>query len=56
MRATRPRVDPRWLDRQLTHLDALAAEGDMLGVVGHLTAMVNEPRRESAPADVPAPR
>jgi FlaA1/EpsC-like NDP-sugar epimerase len=45
MRAARPPVDREWLDDELGGLERLVEEGDTLGVVGRLGAMVREPRR-----------
>jgi FlaA1/EpsC-like NDP-sugar epimerase len=40
-----PPVDAAWLDEELGTLERLVAEGDTLGVVSRLNAMVTEPRR-----------
>jgi FlaA1/EpsC-like NDP-sugar epimerase len=45
MRAARPPVDREWLEDQLADLERLVEEGDTLGVVAKLGAMVREPRR-----------
>jgi FlaA1/EpsC-like NDP-sugar epimerase len=47
MRAARPEVDRLWLEEELTELERLVEEGDALGVVSRLGAMVREPRRVS---------
>jgi FlaA1/EpsC-like NDP-sugar epimerase len=45
MRAARPQIDPDWLEESLAELDRLVEEGDTLGVVAKLGAMVAEPVR-----------
>jgi FlaA1/EpsC-like NDP-sugar epimerase len=45
MRAARAVIDHDWLEEQLAELERLVEEGDSLGVVARLTAMVKEPRR-----------
>jgi FlaA1/EpsC-like NDP-sugar epimerase len=45
MRAARPTIDHDWLEDELTELERLVAEGDTLGVVTRLGAMVREPKR-----------
>jgi FlaA1/EpsC-like NDP-sugar epimerase len=45
MRAARPQIDPEWLDESLAELERLVDEGDPLGVVAKLGAMVTEPVR-----------
>jgi hypothetical protein len=45
MRAARPQIDAAWLDEALAELDRLVEEGDTLGVVAKLGAMVKEPVR-----------
>jgi FlaA1/EpsC-like NDP-sugar epimerase len=47
MRAARPEIDRVWLEDELTELERLVDEGDALGVVSRLGAMVHEPRRVS---------
>jgi FlaA1/EpsC-like NDP-sugar epimerase len=49
-RATRPPLDPEWLEAELADLDRLVEEGDTNGVVGRLVTMVKNPRR-AAPVD-----
>jgi FlaA1/EpsC-like NDP-sugar epimerase len=53
-RATRPPIEPEWLDERLDALQALAAEGDRLGVEQLLTSMIRSPRREVRTADLGA--
>jgi FlaA1/EpsC-like NDP-sugar epimerase len=45
MRAARPQIDAAWLDEQLAELERLVEEGDALGVVAKLGAIVKEPQR-----------
>ncbi|HEY2326505.1 MAG TPA: nucleoside-diphosphate sugar epimerase/dehydratase [Gaiellaceae bacterium] len=45
MRAARPTIDHDWLEDELTELERLVREGDTLGVVTRLGAMVREPKR-----------
>ena len=49
-RLSRPPVDAAWLTVQLRELEELADQGDTLEVVGKLTAIVREPKRETLPA------
>ncbi|HEY8027930.1 MAG TPA: nucleoside-diphosphate sugar epimerase/dehydratase [Gaiellaceae bacterium] len=49
-RLSRPPVDEAWLTVQLRELEELADQGDTLEVVGKLTAIVREPKRETLPA------
>jgi FlaA1/EpsC-like NDP-sugar epimerase len=48
-RLSRPPVDEAWLTEQLRELEELADQGDTLEVVGKLTAIVRDPKRESLP-------
>jgi FlaA1/EpsC-like NDP-sugar epimerase len=48
MRAARPPIDSDWLDAELAELERLADDGDTLGVVAKLGAMVREPVRTGA--------
>jgi FlaA1/EpsC-like NDP-sugar epimerase len=50
MRLSRPPVDEAWLTEQLLELEELADQGDTLEVVGKLTAIVRDPKRETLPA------
>ena len=43
MRAARPQIDPGWLEESLAELERLVEEGDTVGVVAKLAAMVDEP-------------
>jgi FlaA1/EpsC-like NDP-sugar epimerase len=45
MRAARPQIDSAWLEEALAELERLVDEGDTLGVVARLGAMVSEPVR-----------
>ena len=45
MRAARPQIDTSWLGEALAELERLVEEGDTLGVVAKLRAMVAEPVR-----------
>jgi FlaA1/EpsC-like NDP-sugar epimerase len=45
MRAARPPIDGVWLEDELAELERLVDEGETLGVVSKLGAMVREPRR-----------
>jgi FlaA1/EpsC-like NDP-sugar epimerase len=49
-RLSRPPVDEAWLTVQLRELEELADEGDTLELVGKLSSIVREPKRESLPA------
>jgi FlaA1/EpsC-like NDP-sugar epimerase len=49
MRAARPAIDGDWLEDELTELEQLVVEGDTLGVVAKLGAIVGSPRRVGAP-------
>jgi FlaA1/EpsC-like NDP-sugar epimerase len=51
-RLSRPPVDAAWLAEQLGELERLADEGDTLEVVGRLTAIVRDPKRETVVAPV----
>jgi FlaA1/EpsC-like NDP-sugar epimerase len=51
-RLSRPPVDEIWLTDQLRELEALAEQGDTLEVVGKLSAIVREPKREVLPSTV----
>jgi FlaA1/EpsC-like NDP-sugar epimerase len=53
-RLSRPPIDEAWLNGQLSELEELADQGDTLEVVGKLTAIVREPKRESLSATGPA--
>ena len=46
-RLSRSPVDPSWLTDELRELERLADEGETLEVVGKLSAIVREPRREA---------
>jgi FlaA1/EpsC-like NDP-sugar epimerase len=45
MRAARPQIDAAWLEESLADLERLVEEGDAVGVVAKLQAMVSEPVR-----------
>ena len=45
MRAARPQIDTAWLEESLAELERLVDEGDTLGVVAKLGAMVREQQR-----------
>ena len=45
MRAARPQIDAAWLEEALAELERLVEDGDTLGVVAKLAAMVKEPVR-----------
>jgi FlaA1/EpsC-like NDP-sugar epimerase len=45
MRAARQQIDPAWLEENLAALEQLVDEGNTLGVVTRLAAMVKEPLR-----------
>src|SRR5581483_7283108 len=45
MRAARPPIDHDWLEECLGELERLVDEGDTLGLVAKLQAMVKDPRR-----------
>jgi FlaA1/EpsC-like NDP-sugar epimerase len=46
-RASRPAVEPTWLDGELAELERLVEEGDTLEVVTRLSGMLRAPRRVS---------
>ena len=48
-------VDRAWLDGELDALEQLVEEGDTLGLVGKLAAVVREPRRVAVPEADAAP-
>jgi len=48
--ATRPPVDPDWLDERLAELERLVAEGDTLELVARLGAVLRERQALAAPA------
>jgi FlaA1/EpsC-like NDP-sugar epimerase len=50
MRAARPAIDRDWLEESLTDLERLVEEGDTLGVVARLSAMIKEPLRTGTEA------
>jgi FlaA1/EpsC-like NDP-sugar epimerase len=50
MRAARPAIDREWLDESLAELERLVEDGDTLGVVARLAAMVDEPLRTGTEA------
>jgi FlaA1/EpsC-like NDP-sugar epimerase len=45
MRAARPQIDPAWLEESLAELERLVDDGDTVGVVAKLAAMVSDPVR-----------
>jgi FlaA1/EpsC-like NDP-sugar epimerase len=50
MRAARPAIDRGWLEESLADLERLVEEGDTLGVVTRLSAMIKEPLRTGTEA------
>jgi FlaA1/EpsC-like NDP-sugar epimerase len=50
MRAARPAIDSGWLNDELAELERLVEDGDSLGVVARLNAMIASPRRTGAEA------
>ena len=48
LRVGRHSIDPEWLDSELAELERLVDEGDTLGLVGRLAAIVREPRQRGA--------
>jgi FlaA1/EpsC-like NDP-sugar epimerase len=50
-RASRPALDPGWLDERLGELDRLVDEGDTNALVGVLHATVTSPRRAAEPVE-----
>ena len=50
MRAARPAIDSAWLNDELAELERLVEDGDALGVVARLNAMIASPRRTGAEA------
>jgi FlaA1/EpsC-like NDP-sugar epimerase len=53
LRVTRPTVDAAWVEEQIVVLERLVEEGDTLGLVSLLTAMMRAPQRAATPI-VPA--
>jgi FlaA1/EpsC-like NDP-sugar epimerase len=49
MRAARSPIDRAWLDGELGELERLVDEGDTLGVISRLGALVKDPRRTGEP-------
>src|SRR5215212_11932705 len=47
-RAARPPIDADWLDDELAELERLVEDGDTLGVVSRVAAMVRDPQRAGA--------
>jgi FlaA1/EpsC-like NDP-sugar epimerase len=41
---TGPTVDPTWLDDELAELERLVEDGDKLGLIARLNAMMREPQ------------
>ncbi|HWG55310.1 MAG TPA: polysaccharide biosynthesis protein, partial [Gaiellaceae bacterium] len=54
LRVSRHGIDEGWLDAELRELERLVAEGDTLGLVGRLAAMVREPKRRNGAQAAPA--
>jgi FlaA1/EpsC-like NDP-sugar epimerase len=54
LRVTRPAIDAEWLDSALVDLERLVEQGETLEAVACLSAMVREPRRETAPVTADA--
>ena len=50
LRAARPAIDSAWLNEELTELERLVEDGDSVGVVARLNAMIASPRRTGAEA------
>jgi FlaA1/EpsC-like NDP-sugar epimerase len=53
LRVTRPTVDAAWVEEQIVVLERLVEEGDTLGLVSLLTAMMRDPQWAATPI-VPA--
>jgi FlaA1/EpsC-like NDP-sugar epimerase len=53
LRVTRPTVEAAWVEEQIVVLERLVEEGDTLGLVSLLTAMMRDPQRAATPI-VPA--
>jgi FlaA1/EpsC-like NDP-sugar epimerase len=55
MLVTRPRIESAWLEEGLSELERLVESGDKMELVGKLSTMMKQPRREAAaPLDVTA--
>jgi FlaA1/EpsC-like NDP-sugar epimerase len=52
---TGPTVDPAWLDEELAELERLVDEGDKLGLVSKLNAMMRAPKTARIPAPAAEP-
>jgi FlaA1/EpsC-like NDP-sugar epimerase len=49
LRVTRPTVEAAWVEEQIVVLERLVEEGDTLGLVSLLTAMMRDPQRAATP-------
>ena len=56
MRASRPPIDPRWLEERLAELERLVGENDTLEVVAALADMAAAPQRETQPQRATTPQ
>jgi FlaA1/EpsC-like NDP-sugar epimerase len=57
LRVTRPQIDAVWLEEELAELERLIETGDTQELVGRMSTMMANPRRETvvpAPADAAA--
>jgi len=52
---TGPIVDPAWLDEELAELERLVEEGDKLGLMAKLNAMMREPKSARIPTSAAEP-
>jgi FlaA1/EpsC-like NDP-sugar epimerase len=50
LRVTRPQIDSVWLEEELAELERLVESGDTMELVGRLSSMMREPRRETPAA------
>jgi FlaA1/EpsC-like NDP-sugar epimerase len=50
LRVTRPQIDAVWLEEELAELERLVESGDTMELVGRLSSMMKEPRRETPAA------
>jgi FlaA1/EpsC-like NDP-sugar epimerase len=48
LRVTRRQIDAVWLEEELTELERLVETGDTMELVGRVSSMMKEPRRETA--------
>ncbi len=55
MLVTRPPIEPHWLEEELDELARLVESGETLELIGRLTAICADPRRDGVVTDAPEP-